>query len=169
MVGNQLGRQRRKRSQPAAAHKPRNRNAIFLKLREQVSGIAPVGGNRSIATRLAADRAARTYEREKIDLAGKKRLLVFPNRLKCVREGKLNLSAPCPQGGRLRAAQTFGTASLRVLVILLRSIAYLAISPNLISSVKSLCKFSTSLQHYIGVNNTNHHMASWFDCLNGIE
>jgi hypothetical protein len=42
---------------------------------------------------------------------------------------------------------------LRVLVILLRSIAYLAISPSLISSVKSLCKFSTSLQHYIGVNN----------------
>lgn len=154
MVGNQLGRQRRERPQPACAHKPRNRNALFLELREQVRGIAPVGGNRSIATGLAANRTARPKEGAKINLAGKKRLLVFPNRLKCVRKGKLNLSAPCPRGGRRRAAQTFGTASLRVLVILPRSISYPAISPSLISSVFSHRKFSALSRRYIVGDNT---------------
>jgi len=155
MVGNQLGRQRRERPQPAAAHKPRNRNALFLELREQVRGIAPVGGNGSIATGLAANRTVRPKEGAKINLAGEKRLLVFPNCLKCVRKGKLNLSAPCPRGGRRRAAQTFGTASLRDLVILLRSISYPAISPSLIPSVKLPCKFSSPLLHYIVGNNTD--------------
>ena len=89
-----------------------------------------------------------------INLAGEKRLLVFPNRLKCVRKRKLNLSAPCPRGGRRRAAQTFGTASLRDLVILLRSISYPAISPSLIPSVKLPSKFSSPLLHYIVGNNS---------------
>ena len=138
----------------ATTDKSHNRNALFLELREQVRGIAPVGGNRSIATGLAANRTVRPKEGVKINLAGEKRLLVFPNRLKCVRKGKLNLSAPCPRGGRRRAAQTFGTASLRDLVILPRSISYPAISPSLIPSVKLPCKFSSPLLHYIVGNNT---------------
>ena len=159
MVGNQLGRQRRERPQPACAHKPRNRNALFPEVRKQLNGIAPVWGNRSIATGLAANRTARPKEGEKIDLAGKKRFLVFPNRFKSVRVRKLNLSAPGPREGSLWAAQTLGSAFLRDLVILLRSISYLAISPSLISSVKLPCKFLTSLQHYIGVNNSG--VRSW--------
>jgi hypothetical protein len=135
-VGNQLDRQRRKGPPASAADKARNRNAFFLELREQLNGISPVGGNLAIASLLATDRTGRTEKREKIDPTGKKRFLVFPNRLACVRVGKLNVSAPCPRGGRLWAAQTFGPASLRGLVILLRSIFYLVILPTLISSVR---------------------------------
>jgi hypothetical protein len=134
-VGNQLDRQRRKGPPASAAHKTRNRNAFFPELREQLNGISPVGGNLPIASRFTTDGTGRPKEGEKIDLTGKKSFLVFPNRLNCVRVGKLNLSAPCPRGDRLWAAQTFGPASLRGLVILLRSIPYLVISPTLISSV----------------------------------
>lgn len=135
-VGNQLDRQRRKSPPASAADKPRNRNAFFLELREQLNGISPVRGNLLIASLVTTDRTGRPQEGEEIDLTGKKRCLVFPNRLTCVRVGKLNVSAPCPRGGRLWAAQTFGPASLRGLVILLRSIFYLVISPTLISSVR---------------------------------
>jgi len=108
MVGNQLNRQRRKSPLASAAHKTRNRNAFFPELRKQLNGISPVGGNLPIATLLTTDRTRRPQEGEKIDLPGKKRFLVFPNRLKGVRVGKLNLSAPCPRGGRLLASTPLG-------------------------------------------------------------
>jgi hypothetical protein len=97
-VGNQLDRQRRKSPPASAADKTRNRNAFLPELREQLNGISPVGGNLAIASLLTTDRTGRPQEREEIDLTGKKRFLVFPNRMQCVRVGKLNLSAPCPQG-----------------------------------------------------------------------
>ena len=96
-----MDRQQRKGPPASAADKTRNRNAFFLELREQVNGISPVGGNLPIAIRLTTDRTGRSKEGEKIDLTGKKRFFVFPNRLKCVNVGKLNFAAPCPRGGRL--------------------------------------------------------------------
>jgi hypothetical protein len=108
MVGNQLDRQHRKRSLPSAAHKTRNRNAFFLELREQVNGVSPVRANLTVATLLTTDRTGQANEGEKIDFLGKKRFLVFPNARVCVRVGKLNLSAPCPRGGRLWALTPWG-------------------------------------------------------------
>ena len=69
----------------------------------------PVGGNFTVAMLPAAERTDRAKEGGKIDLAGKKRFFVFPNRFICVRVGKLNFSAPCPRGG-----QTLGCANLSV-------------------------------------------------------
>lgn len=94
MVGNQLGRQHREGSPATAAHKARYRNALLLELRKQLNRMAPVGRDGPIATGPAADRTPRPKEGEKIDLTGKKRFFVFPNRFKSVRKGKLNLSAP---------------------------------------------------------------------------
>jgi hypothetical protein len=108
VIGNQLDRQERKRSLPLFAEKTGNRNTLFLEFREQVNGVPPVGGDLSVATLLTADRTGQTKEGEKIDLVGKKRFLVFPNALVCVRVGKLNLSAPCPRGGRLWALTPWG-------------------------------------------------------------
>ncbi len=147
-VGNQLARQYRKGLFPLIAEKTGNRNALFLELREQVNGISPVGGNLPVAILLATDRAGRSKEREKLNLTGKKRFLVFPNALVCVRVGKLDFSAPCPQGGRLYGPLTFGSASLWGLVILRRSIFDLVISPALISSVASPCKYQIPQPHH---------------------
>ena len=97
-VGDQLGRQYRKGPLPLIAEKTGNRNALFLKLREQVNGISPVGGNLSVAILLATDRADRSKERDKINLTGKKRFLVFPNALVCVRVGKLDFRRLAPKG-----------------------------------------------------------------------
>ena len=74
-----------------------------------LTGISPVGGNFTVAVFLSTERTDRSNEGGKIDLAGKKRFFVFPNRFMCVRVGKLNFSAPCPRGG-----QTLGCANLSV-------------------------------------------------------
>lgn len=151
MVGNQLDRQYRKSPLPAAADKTGNGNAFFLELREQVNGVSPVGANLTVATLPTTDWAGRAKVRGKIDFLGKKRFLVFPNALVCVRVRKLNLSAPCPRGGRLRAAQTFGSVSLRDLVVLPRSIPDLGISSTLISSVNLSRKYHSPYpNHYRG-------------------
>jgi hypothetical protein len=100
-VGNQLDRQYGKGPLLLIAKKAGNRNELFLELREQVNGISPVGRNLPVAPLLATEWTGRAKEREKINLTGKKRLLVFPNALVCVRVRELNFSAPCPQGGRL--------------------------------------------------------------------
>jgi len=108
MVWNQLGRQYGKGRLPLIAEKTGNRNALFLELREQVNGISPVGGNLPVATLLATDGTVRSKERDKVNLAGKKNFLVFPNALVCVRVGKLDSSAPCPHGSRLTALTPLG-------------------------------------------------------------
>jgi hypothetical protein len=69
-VRNQLDRQRRKGPPASAAHKPRNRNAFFPELREQLNGISPVGSNLPIARLLTTDRTRRPKEGEKIDPSG---------------------------------------------------------------------------------------------------
>jgi len=107
-VGDQLGRQYGKGLLPPVAQKAGNRNALFPELREQLNGISPVGGNLTVATLLATHRAGRSKERDKINLTGKKTFLVFPNALVCVRVGKLDFSAPCPQGSRRTALTPLG-------------------------------------------------------------
>jgi hypothetical protein len=139
---------------PAAAQKPRNRNALVLELRKQVNGRAPVIGNASIAIELAADRTTRPNEGEKINLAGKKKLLVFPNAIKCVSKGKLNRSAPARREAGFGPLKPSALPPCGSLVILPRSILYLVISPSLIPSVKLPCKFSTRLRSYTGRDNT---------------
>lgn len=107
-VGNQLARQYGKGFLLLIAQKSGNRNTLFLELREQVDGISPIGHNLPVAPLLATDRAGRAKEREKVNLTGKKGLLVFPNAFVCVRVRKLDFSAPCPQGSRLWALTPLG-------------------------------------------------------------
>jgi hypothetical protein len=106
-VRNQLARQYGKGLLPLIAEKAGNRNALFLELREQVNSISPVGSNLPVAILLATDRTGRSKEGEKLYLTGKKKFLVFPDALVCVRVRKLDFSAPCPQGGRLRDLKPF--------------------------------------------------------------
>lgn len=142
-VGNQLARQYGKGPLLLITQKAGNRDALFPELGVQVNGISPVRRHLTVAPLPATDRTGRAKESEKVNLTGKKRFLVFPNALVCVRVGKLDFSAPCPQGSRLWAAQTFGSASLWGLVILRRSIVNLVISPALIPPVALPCKYNT--------------------------
>jgi hypothetical protein len=89
-VWDQLGRQDRKGVLLFIAQKAGNRNALLLKLREQVNGISPVGGDLAVAILLATNGTGRAKEREKFNLAGEKRFPVFPNALVCVRVRKLD-------------------------------------------------------------------------------
>jgi hypothetical protein len=141
-VRNQLDRQEGKGSSLLPAHKACNGDLLFPKLREELNGIAPIGGELSIAIRTAADRADRSNGGRKINLTGEKGFSVFPKSLEFVKVGELNFSAPCSQGGRLWAAQTFRPASLLGLVIFPRSIPYLTHSPTLTSSVMTARKHS---------------------------
>ena len=112
----------------------------------------------SIAIRTVADRAYWPNRGKKINLTGKKGFSVFPKGLEFVKVGELNFSAPCSQGERLWAAQTFGPASLLGLVIFSRSIPYLAHSPTLISLIKISCKYQSLWLIYItGDNNLRPH------------
>jgi len=154
-VRNQLNRQKGKGSSLLPAEKTSNGDLLFPELREELNGIAPIRGELSIAIRTAADGARMSNRRRKINLTGQKRFPVFPRGLEFVKVGELNLSAPCPQGGRLLAAQTFGPASLLGLVIFSRSIPYLAHSPTLISSVRTPRKFFSPYRHHSEGDNTS--------------
>jgi len=144
-IRDQLDRQKGKRSFPLRAEKTSNGDLLFSELRGKLNGIPPIGGDLSIAIRTATDGADASNGGRKINLTGQKRFAVFPKRLEFVKVGELNLSAPCPQGGRFWVAQTFGPASLLGLVIFPRSIPYLAHSPTLISSVRLPRKFLSPL------------------------
>jgi hypothetical protein len=72
------------------AEKADNRHTLLLELREQPNGISPVRSNLPVAIPLATDWTGRAKEGKKINLTGKKRFLVFPNALVCVRVGKLD-------------------------------------------------------------------------------
>ena len=111
-VGDQLNRQKGKSSSPFPAHKARDGDLLLPEFGEQLNDMPPVRGDLSIAIRTVADGAQGSNGRKKINLTGKKRFLVFPKGLEFVKVGELNFSAPCFQGGRLWAAQTFGPASL---------------------------------------------------------
>ena len=152
-VRDQLNRQEGKGLSPLPAHKASNGNLLLLELREDLYYMPPIRGNFSIAFRKAADGADRPNGRRKINLTRKKGFSVFPKGLEFVKVGELNFSAPCSQGGRLWAAQTFGPASLLGLVIFSRSIPYLAHSPTLISLIKISCKYQSLWLIYIAGDN----------------
>jgi hypothetical protein len=107
-IGNQLHGQQGQSSPAPSAQEARNGNPFLRKGRKQLSRIPPVGGNLSIAALLPADGAGRSDEGGKINPTGKKRFLVFPNRLTCVRIGKLNRSAALPTRGRSSVATPLG-------------------------------------------------------------
>jgi hypothetical protein len=153
-VRDQLNRQEGKGLSPLPAHKASNGDLFFPEFGEELNGMPPIRGDFSIATRTAADRAQRSNGRRKINLTGKKSFSVFPKGPEFVKVGELNFSAPCSQGGRLWAAQTFGPASLLGSVIFLRSIPYLAHSPTFISSVRTPRKSSSPNHGYIEGDNS---------------
>lgn len=107
-VRDQLDRQQGEGPQVCAAEEARNGNTLLLEDRKQINRIPPVGGDLPIAVLLPTDGAGRSDEGVKINPAGKKRFLVFPNRLACVRVGKLNRSAALPTGGRSSVATPVG-------------------------------------------------------------
>jgi len=156
MVGNQLNRQRRKTPLPSTAHKTRNRNAFLLELREQVNSISPVGGNLPTTTLLTTDRTGRPKEGEKIDLTGKKGFLVFPNALVCVRVGKLNLSAPCPRGGRLWALTPWGLSPCGTWLFYQGQFLTSEFCPPLYHRSIYPANITPPTPTTIGVNNTQH-------------
>jgi hypothetical protein len=154
-VGDQLDRQKGKGPSLLPAEKTSNGDLLFSKLREELNSIPPIRGDLSITVRMAADGAHRSNGGRKINLTGQKRFPVFPKGLEFVKVGELNFSAPCPQGGRLWAAQTFRPASLLGLVIFPRSIPYLAHSPTLISSVRVPRKSFSPYRLYSEGDNNN--------------
>ncbi len=160
-IGDQLNRQQREGPRAPSAQETGNGDAFLLKPRKQFNGIAPVGSDRPVTMISPANGASGSDKGGKINPTGKKRFLVFPNRSICVRVGKLNLSAPCMQGSRLKAAQTLWPASLQPLVILPRSISYLVNSPTLISSVNLPRKFLTPCLRYIEGDNTELVLRIW--------
>jgi len=83
-IRDQLNRQQRKGFLPLSAQKPGNGNPLLFKLRKQLDSIPKVGGNRSVAISIAADRTLWTNNGEKIDMAGQKRFFIFENRFKSV-------------------------------------------------------------------------------------
>jgi hypothetical protein len=152
-VRDQLNRQEGKSPSPFSTYKAGNGDFLLLEFGEDLNGIPPIRSDLSIAIRTVADGARRPNGGRKINLTGKEGFSVFPKGLKFVKVGELNFSAPCSQGERLWAAQTFGPPSLLGLVIFPRSIPYLAHSPTLISLVKISCKYQTLWLIYIAVDN----------------
>ena len=153
-VGDQLDREKGEGSLVLAAEKPRNGDLFLLEPGEQFNGIAPIRLDHSIAVKLSADRAGRSNGSGEIDTAGKERFLVFPKGLEFVNVGQLDFSVPCSQGDRLWAAQTFGPVSLLGLVILPRSIPYLANPPTVPSPVRIPHKFPSPHSRYIAGDNS---------------
>jgi len=153
-VRDQLNRQEGKGRVPSPACKAGNGYLLLSKFRENFDHIAPIRGDFPVAARTVADGAHRSDRRGKIDPTGKKGLTVFPKGLEFVNIRKLNFSAPCSQGERLWAPQTFGPVSLLGLVIFPRSIPYLAHSAPFISSVKIPCKYQSLSLVYIAGDNT---------------
>jgi hypothetical protein len=92
-IRDQLNRQQRKSFLPLSAQKPGNGNPLLFKLRKQLDSIPKVGGNRSVAISIAADRTLWTNNGEKIDMAGQKRFFIFENRFNSVIVRQLNFSA----------------------------------------------------------------------------
>jgi hypothetical protein len=107
-IRNQLDGQQGQGSPAPSAEETGNGNPFLLEDREQLNRITPVGGDLSVAVRLSTDGAGRSDDGWKIDPTGTKRFFVFPNRLTCVRVGKLNRSATLPTGGRSLALTPLG-------------------------------------------------------------
>lgn len=109
MVGDELNGKKRKGFAETPTQGPGNRDELFSVLGKQVNGVSLVRGDLPVAVGSSTDRANGTDERGNIDFSGIECVLVFPNGPEGVMVGKLNLSAPCPQGS------TFGCHTEMVL------------------------------------------------------
>jgi hypothetical protein len=101
MVGDQLDGKERKGLAGTAAQGAGDGDKLFPERGKQVNGVLLIRGDLPVAVGFSADRADRTDERGEIDFPGKECFLVFPNGPVGGMVGKLNLSAPCPQGSML--------------------------------------------------------------------
>jgi hypothetical protein len=154
-IGDQLDRQQGEGPRASSAQEARNGNPFLLEDRKQLSRVPPVGDDLSIAVLLPTDGAGCSDEGGKINPTGKKRVLVFPNRLTCVRVGKLNRSAalltrevgllaPTPSG--LPPGKSWLFFQGQYLTSLIR--------PSLYHRFRNLVNITSPTLRTIGVDNT---------------
>ena len=139
-IRDQLVRKQGKGHILLATQKSGDWNPFFPENRENVDDITFVRGNLPVTIVVAADRACRSDHLQKINLALDKRFFIFPDTLKCVNEWQLYRITALSSRRQVFGSETYGPASLRRVVIFLRSISYLDNLPAFISSVTLLCK-----------------------------
>jgi len=139
-IRDQLVRKQGKGHILLATQKSGNWNPFFPENRENVDDIAFVRGNLPVTVVVAADRAGRPNYLRKINLALDKRFFIFPDTLECVNKRQLYRFTALSSRMQVFGSETYGPASLRRVVIFLRSISYLDNLPSFISLVTLLCK-----------------------------
>jgi len=154
-IRNQLVRKHGKGHILFATQKSGDWNLFFPENRENVDDIAFVMGNLPVTVVVAADRTCRPNYRRKINLALDKRFFIFPDTLECVSKRQLYRFTALSSRRQVFGSETYGPASLRRVVIFLRSISYLDNLPSFISSVTLLCKnYSSQLGYNVSNNST---------------
>ena len=113
-------------------------NPFFPENRENVDDIAFVRGNLPVTIAVTADRACRPNYLRKINLALDKRFFIFPDTLECVNERQLYRFTALSSRMQVFGSETYGPASLRRVVIFIRSISYLDNLPSFISPAIAL-------------------------------
>jgi hypothetical protein len=154
-IGDQLNRQQREGSRAPSAEETGNGNPFVLEDREQLNRITPVGGDLSVAVRLSTDGAGRSDDGGKIDPTRTKRFFVFPNRLTCVRVGKLNRSATLPTGGRSLALTPLGLLPCGSWLFFQGQFLTSEISPSLYHRSQNPVNTDHSTPNYKESNNTS--------------
>ena len=139
-IWDQLVRKQGKGHILFATQKSGDWNPFFPENRENVDDIAFVRGNLPVTVVVAADRAGRPNYLRKINLALDKRFFIFPDTLECVNKRQLYRFTALSSRMQVFGSETYGPASLRRVVIFLRSISYLDNLPSFISLVTLLCK-----------------------------
>jgi hypothetical protein len=152
-IRDQLVRKQGKGHILLATQKSGDWNPFFPENRENVDDIAFVMGNLPVTLVVAADRTCRPNYLRKNNLALDKRFFIFPDTLECVNKGKLYRFTALSSRRQVFGSETYGPASLRRVVIFLRSISYLDNLPSFISSVILLCKNYSSQFGYNVSNN----------------
>jgi hypothetical protein len=139
-IRDQLVRKQGKGHILFATQKSGDWNPFFPENRENVDDIALVRVNLPVTVVVAADRACRPNYLRKNNLAMNKRFFIFPDTLECVNKRQLYRFTALSSRRQVFGSETYGPASLRRVVIFLRSISYLDNLPPFISSVILLCK-----------------------------
>ena len=139
-IWDQLVREQGKGHILLATQKSGDWNPFFPENRENVDDIAFVRGNLPVTIVVATDRACRSDHLREINLALDKRFFIFPDTLECVNKRQLYRFTALSSRGQVFGSETYGPASLRRVVIFLRSISYLDNLPSFISLVTLLCK-----------------------------
>jgi len=137
-------------------------NPFFPENRENFDDIAFVRGNLPVTIVVAADRAGRSNYLRKINLALVKRFFIFPDTLECVNKRQLYRFTALSSRKQVFGSETLWSASLRRVVIFLRSISYLDNLPSFISLVTLLCKNFISQFDYSVSNNSRSFFQAVF-------